>query len=103
MGLLTDKKQKHKHQVLSEEKLDDIGARLQHTPRKSLKHLAQGIGVSKSTERRATQLLQFRPYKKTVICNLQPHNPASRVHFSRWFLQSVIKNEIDPQFTFFSD
>jgi transposase len=34
MGLLIDKKQKHKCRVLTEEKLDDIGARFKHTPRK---------------------------------------------------------------------
>jgi DeoR/GlpR family transcriptional regulator of sugar metabolism len=39
--------------VLTEEKLDDIGARLEHTPRKSLKRLAQETGVSKSSARRA--------------------------------------------------
>jgi uncharacterized protein YjiS (DUF1127 family) len=32
-GLLIDKEQKHKLRVLSEEKLDDIGVRLEHTPR----------------------------------------------------------------------
>jgi transposase len=57
-GLLIDKKEKHKCQVLTEEKLDDIGARLKHTPRKSLKHLAQETGVSKSSARTATQLLK---------------------------------------------
>jgi hypothetical protein len=44
-GLLIYKKQKHKLQVLTEGKLDDIGASLEHMPRKSLKHLAQEIGV----------------------------------------------------------
>jgi hypothetical protein len=34
---------------------------------------------------------------------LQPCNPASRVHFCSWFLQPVVKGEIDPQLTFFSD
>jgi transposase len=29
-GLLMDQKQKHKHRVFAEEKLDDIGARLEH-------------------------------------------------------------------------
>jgi hypothetical protein len=48
-GLLIDKKQKHKCQVLTEEKLNAIGAR----PRKSLKHLVQETGVPKSTARRA--------------------------------------------------
>jgi transposase len=66
-GLLIDKKQKHKRRVLTEEKLDDIGARLEHTPTKSLKHLAQETGVSKSSARTAIQLLKVRPYKATVI------------------------------------
>jgi transposase len=57
-GLLIDSKQKHKHGVLTEEKLDDIGARLEHLPRKSLKHLAQETWVSKFSEGRAV-----RPYK----------------------------------------
>jgi transposase len=35
-GLLIDNKQEHKSQVLTEEKLDNIGARLEHTPTKSL-------------------------------------------------------------------
>jgi transposase len=33
MGLLIDKKQKHKRRVLTEEKLDDIGARHEHAPK----------------------------------------------------------------------
>jgi hypothetical protein len=53
--------------VLTEEKSDDIGARLEHTPRKSLKHLAQRTGVLKSSARMATQFLKLRPYKTTVI------------------------------------
>jgi hypothetical protein len=35
--------------VLTEEKLDDVGARLEHIPRKSLKRLAQETGVSRSS------------------------------------------------------
>jgi transposase len=65
-GLLIDKKQNHKHQVFTEKKLDDIGTRLQHMPRKSLKRLAQETAVSKSSARAATQLLKLRLYKTTV-------------------------------------
>jgi hypothetical protein len=101
--LLIDKIQKHKCQVLTEGKLDDIGARLEHTPIKSLKCLAQEIGVSKSSTRRATQLLKLRPYKTAVNLVLQRRDPVSRVHFCSWFLQSVIKGEVDPQLMFFSD
>jgi hypothetical protein len=66
-GTLTDKKKKHKRRVLSREKLDDTGARLERTPRKSLKRLAQETGVSKSSARRETKLLNLRPYKTTII------------------------------------
>jgi hypothetical protein len=89
--------------VLTEEKLDGIGAKLDHTPRKSMKRLVQETGVSKSSARRVTQLLNLRPYKTTVIHAFQPCDPASRVHFCSWFLQSVIKGEINKQLTFFTD
>jgi hypothetical protein len=89
--------------VLTEEKQDDVGTRLEHTPRKSLKRLAQETGVSKSRARTATQLLKLRPYKTTVLHALQSRPPASRVHFCSWFLQSVVDGEIDQQLTLFSD
>jgi hypothetical protein len=62
-----DKKQKHKRRVLIEKKINDIGARLEHPPRKSPKRLGQEAEVSKSSARRTTQLLKIRLYKTTVI------------------------------------
>jgi transposase len=88
--LLIDKKQKHKRRVLTEGKLEDIGARLEHAPRKSLKHLAQEAGKSMSSARLSTQYLKPRSYKTTVIHGLQPRDEASRVHFCSWFQQSVV-------------
>jgi hypothetical protein len=76
---------------------------IEHTPRKSVKHLAQETGASKSSARRTTHLLKLRPYKTTVIDALQLLDPVSRVHFCSWFLQSVDKSEIDLQLTFFFD
>jgi hypothetical protein len=72
-----------------------MGARLEHTPRKSKKRLAQETGVSKSSARRATQLLKFRHYNATVIQALQPCDSASGVHFCIWFLQFVVEGEVD--------
>jgi hypothetical protein len=66
--------------MLTEEELDAIGTRLEYTPRKSLKRLAQETGVSKSSARSTTQLLKLRPYKTTGIHALRPHDSASRVH-----------------------
>jgi hypothetical protein len=65
-GLLIDKKTKHKRRVLTEEKFD-IGARLEHIPRKLLKRLAQEIGVSKSSARMATQFWSH-PVKVGAWC-----------------------------------
>jgi hypothetical protein len=100
--LLRGKKTEHKGRMLTE-KLDDIGARLEHTPRKSLKRLAQDNGASKSSARTAKQLPKLRPYKTTVIHALQPRDSASRVHFCSWFLQSVVEGEIHSQWSFLSD
>jgi hypothetical protein len=50
---------------LTEEKPDNIGARLERSPRKSLAKLAQEADVSVSSARTATELLKLRPYKMT--------------------------------------
>jgi hypothetical protein len=57
-GFVRDKNKNIGAEYLTEEKLDDLGARLEHTPRKSLKHLAQGTVVSESSARTATQFLK---------------------------------------------
>jgi hypothetical protein len=67
-SLLRDKKQKHKHRVLTEEKFDTIGARLEHTPGKLLKYLAQETWVSKSSARTATQLLKPSTESGCPVC-----------------------------------
>jgi hypothetical protein len=40
--------------VLTDEELDEIGARLEHTPQKSLRRLAQETGISKSSAAKET-------------------------------------------------
>jgi hypothetical protein len=68
IGLLIDKKEKLKYRVLTEGTLDDIGARLEHTPWKLLKHLAQETGVSKSCARTATKLLKSSHESWCLVC-----------------------------------
>jgi hypothetical protein len=67
-GLLIDKKQKHKRRVLTGEKLDATGPRLEHTPRKSLKRLAQETEMSKSNARTVTQLLKPSSESWCLVC-----------------------------------
>jgi hypothetical protein len=76
-GSVTRQEKKYKVLVLTEEKLEDTGTRHEHSPRKSLKNLAQEIEVLKSNARTATQLLKLRPYKTTVI-----HSRLATAQFS---------------------
>jgi hypothetical protein len=55
-GSLLDKKPaEKKSRVLAEEKLDEIGGRLEQTPQKSLRRLTQETGISKSSAAKATK------------------------------------------------
>ena len=59
-GSVKNIKVNHRHHVLTEETLDEVGERLEHTPQKSLvKRLSQEIGVSVSSVQRATKLLKL--------------------------------------------
>ena len=58
-GSVKNRKVNHRRHVLTEETLDEIGKRLEHTPQKSLKRLSQETGVSVSSVQRATTLLKL--------------------------------------------
>ena len=59
-GYVKNRKVNRQRQVLTEETLDEIGDRLEHTLQKFLKRLLQETGVSVSSVRRATKLLKLR-------------------------------------------
>ena len=59
-GYVKSRKVNRRRQVLTEETLDEIGDRLEHTLQKSLKRLLQETGVSVSSVQRATKLLKLR-------------------------------------------
>ena len=56
---IKNRKVNRRRHVLTEEMLDEIGERLEHTPQKSLKRLSQETGVSVSSVQRATKLLKL--------------------------------------------
>jgi hypothetical protein len=60
-------KKQSKMIVLTAEDIRDIEARLQISPRKSLRRLAQETGVSLGSAFTATKLIKYRPYKVTVV------------------------------------
>jgi hypothetical protein len=61
-GSFLDKKCTRQNAVLTEETFDEIGARLEHSPRKSLARLAQQAQVSKTTAWRETKNLHLGPF-----------------------------------------
>ncbi|KAJ4436212.1 hypothetical protein ANN_18842 [Periplaneta americana] len=72
-----NKKHVQQRRVLTEEKLDEVGARLEDSPRKSLRRrrLAQEVNISKTSAFVATKLLKLKPYRVTVVHALQPQDP----------------------------
>jgi transposase len=66
-GSLLDRKPELKRRVLTEEKLDEIGARLEHSPRKSLRRLALETGVSITTVRTAAKLLKQHAFENVMF------------------------------------
>ena len=76
-GSVKNGKVNHRHHVLTEETLDEIGERLEHTPQKSLKRLSQETGVSVSSAQRATKLLKLH-----LLCIVNIHK------FKQWEILS---------------
>jgi hypothetical protein len=89
--------------VLTKEKPDKIGARLEHEPRKSLARLTKQAQVLKTTAWRATTNLRLRPYKITQVQVIEECDYGRRTHFCNWFLQAVHDGVLDPKLTFFTD
>jgi hypothetical protein len=102
-GSFLDKKYTRQNAVLTEETLDEIGARLKYSPRKSLARLAQHVQVSKTTAWRATKNLHVRPYKITQVQVIEECDYGRRTHFCNCFLQEVHGGVLDPKLTFFTD
>ncbi|KAJ4446447.1 hypothetical protein ANN_13143 [Periplaneta americana] len=70
-----NKKRVQQRRVLTEEELDEIGARLEHSSRKSLRRLAQEVDISKTSALMATKFLKLKPYMVTTVHALQPQDP----------------------------
>jgi hypothetical protein len=98
-----DKTRCHKKTVLTDENLEDIRARLEISPRKSLRRLSQQIGVSVGSASRATKLIKFRLYRVRVVHELKPVDTPQRIRFCNWMLKNVHDGLIDPQLLFITD
>jgi hypothetical protein len=79
--------------VLTKEKLDEVGSRLQHAPQKSLTRLAQETGVSKLSSATNMKLLKLRTYQVTIVHTLE-HVPVNRIEGKVYRMKPHTEEEI---------
>jgi hypothetical protein len=84
--------------------LDDIGRQLENSPRISLRRLALQSFVSVDSAWTATKLLHIRPYKITVVPEIEPVNYEKKERFCNWFIsQQVHDGLLNNKLLFFTD
>jgi hypothetical protein len=74
VGSVLDKTRHRKKTVLTHEKLEDILAWLQISPRKFLRRLSQETGVSAGCTSKATKLIKLRLRRVGVVHEFKPTN-----------------------------
>jgi len=78
----------------AEEMLDENGARLETSPYKSLKELAQQVHVSASLSQNATKLLHLHLRKTTVIENNLHCRWQRKLDFVNWCLPRCMPEKL---------
>jgi hypothetical protein len=96
-GSVLDKTLHRKKTVLTDEKLEDIRARLEICPRKSLRRLCIGSAS------KATKFIKFRPYRVRVLHELKTVDAPQRIRFCNWMLKNMHDGLVDPQLLFITD
>ncbi|XKL65621.1 hypothetical protein PGB90_009041 [Kerria lacca] len=102
-GSVADREKKRMRTVLTTEKVEEIGTALQISPHSSLRRVAQQTGTSLKSTRRATKMLQHRPYRVSVLHELKPADCPKRIHFCKWLLNVCRNNVREFDNFFFSD
>jgi hypothetical protein len=98
-----DETRHRKKTVLTDEKLEDIRALLEISPRKSLRWFSQKTGVSIGCASKATKLTKFRPYRIRVVHAFKPVDAPQRIRFCNWMLKNMHDGLVDPQLLFITD
>jgi hypothetical protein len=97
-GLLLCKIPESKRRELTEENLDKICVRLQHSPRKSVRSILRRPGF----QNRQHKLPQTIQDNSSAVHGLQKHDRTKRANFCNWMiLQSVHDGEIDSHLSYF--
>jgi len=78
---------------------DDIPRRITQSPKKSTRKLSQQAHVSRATCRRVLKCLDLKPYRVTVVQQLQEADVVKRVNYCMWLLNSMCAGLLDPSST----
>lgn len=85
------------------EMIADVAARIQRSPKKSVRRLSQETDFSYGTCHKILKKdLHLYPYKITVVQELLPPDPVTRREYCQWFMNNLNNNNT-LDLTFFSD
>lgn len=101
-GSIENKKRNRKTSVLTPEKLKELKESLLRSPVKGIRRRAQELKISKSSCDNGTKILNFHPYRVSVVHELLESDFEKRVEYCKWF-QEFIKIEEILDTTFFTD
>jgi hypothetical protein len=92
IGILIDMEPKHQHWILTEEKLDEFGAQLEHLPCKSLKTPCTRNESIKRDIKNHYKITETTAYKITIVQSLQQCDSVARCSiFSHWwYLKTIV-------------
>jgi hypothetical protein len=99
---MQDKNKHRKRRVLTEEKLDDIGTRVERRPKKFLRLVIHQCGFAKSTAHVAIEFLKLEPYKTIIVHPLLVPDSEARICYCGWFQESTFNELLDPEDRFYS-
>ena len=74
---------------------DDIRRRIMPSPKKATRKLMQQAQVSRTTCRRVLKGLDLKPYRVTVMQQLQEADVVKRINYCMWLLNSICAGLLD--------
>jgi hypothetical protein len=102
-GSVLGKTRYHKKIMLTDEKLEDILARLQVSPRESPRRLTQETIVSIGCTTKAAKLIKFRSYRVGVVQEFKHTDAPQRIRFCNWMKKNAYNGLVDAQLLFIPD
>jgi hypothetical protein len=98
-GSVLEKKTKNMH-ILTEELPNEVVARSEASPKKSLRLFALQCGISKSTANVEAKVLKIKPYRRRVFYQLSSPDAEESINYCRRLQQSACDRLVDPDFVF---